>query len=186
MTKLNLKIEHQIRGRIRLKVPSAKGNPDLLEQIRQTFGVIPGIEQVVVNPITGSVVLQYDEHKHEQFHREIQRHLPIAHRPPPNEIDELAEEFEREAAFLADHSHLAQGIVDSLRGVDREVRAATGNLIDLKIAIAAVVVGIAIIEVGATAATPVWIALSIFSLSQFIETNPPTSSVARAPGMRMA
>ena len=57
MTTLKLKVEHQVRGRIRLKVPSAKGNLQLLEQIKQTFGVIPGIEQVIVNPTTGSVVL---------------------------------------------------------------------------------------------------------------------------------
>lgn len=35
MTKMKLQIAHQVPGRIRMKVPSAKENPELLEQIKQ-------------------------------------------------------------------------------------------------------------------------------------------------------
>ncbi len=185
MKQLNLTIEHQVRGRIRMKAPAAKGNPDLLEKIRKTFGVVPGIEHVTVNPMTGSVVLEYDERKHEQFYSDIRRHLPVAHRPPPTEIDELADKLEQEAEFLADNSHLAQGIMDTFKGFDREIKAATGNLIDLKIVLAAAIIGIAVFEVGATAATPVWVVLAVFSLNHFIEMNPPTPIGARAPRERM-
>lgn len=54
MTKMKLQIAHQVPGRVRLKVPAAKGNEELLRQISETFGVIPGIEQITVNPATGS------------------------------------------------------------------------------------------------------------------------------------
>ena len=54
MTKLNLHIAHQVPGRVRMKIPSAKGNPELLKQISETFAVIPGIERITVNPTTGS------------------------------------------------------------------------------------------------------------------------------------
>jgi len=60
MPKMNLKIEHQVPGRVRLKIPAGKGNAELLKQISEVFGVIPGIEEVTVNPRTGSVVLHYD------------------------------------------------------------------------------------------------------------------------------
>ncbi len=186
MTTPRLKVEHQVRGRIRLKVPSAKGNLQLLEQIKQTFDVIPGIEQVIVNPTTGSVVLQYDEYRHEQFHSEIQQYLPVSHRPPSNEPDEFAEKFGQEADFLAEHSHLAQSIVDFFKEFDREIKDATGNLIDLKIVLAAAIIGITIFEVGATAAIPVWVTLVIFSLVHFVEMNPPISRGTRAPRVRMA
>ena len=43
MTSLKLSVAHQVPGRVRLKVPSAKGNPELLQQIGDAFGVIPGI-----------------------------------------------------------------------------------------------------------------------------------------------
>ena len=37
-----------------MKFPAGKGNPELLKQISEVFGVIPGIEEVTVNPTTGS------------------------------------------------------------------------------------------------------------------------------------
>jgi hypothetical protein len=179
--KLNLKIEHQVPGRIRMKIPAGKGNPELLEQIKETFGVIPGIERVAVNPTTGSVVLHYDADRHDEFHGDLQRHLPRAHRPPSNEIDEIARKFEEEAEFLAEHSQLARGVVDFFKDMDRRVKSASGNVIDLKIVLAVAIIGFTVLEVGASAATPVWVTLVIFSLNHFIEMHPPGARTAQAP-----
>ena len=164
-----------------MKIPAGKGNPDLLEQIKSTFGVIPGIERVTVNPTTGSVVLHYDEDRHDQFHGDLQQHLPTHHRPPTNEIEEMAKKFEEEAEFLAEHSQLARGVVDFFKDVDRRVKAASGNVIDLKIVLAAAIIGFTVLEVGASAATPVWVTLVIFSLNHFIEMHPPRGSAAPTP-----
>ena len=68
MTKMNLQIAHQVPGRVRMKIPAGKGNPELLKQISEVFGAIPGIEEVTVNPTTGSVVLHYDADRHDEFH----------------------------------------------------------------------------------------------------------------------
>ncbi len=186
MTKLNLKIEHQVRGRIRMKIPAGKGNPELLAQIQQTFGIIPGIEQVTVNPTTGSVVLHYDEERHDEFHGNIQEHLPPAHRPPSNEIDEIARKFEEEAEFLAEHSQAARAVVDFFKDMDRRVKAASGNIIDLKIVLAIGIIGFTVLEVGASAATPVWVTLVIFSLNHFIEMHPPGARTAQTPAASTA
>ncbi len=70
--KLKLSIAHQVPGRVRMKIPSAKGNPELLQQISETFAVIPGIEHVTANPLTGSVVLHYDVDRHHEFHGRLQ------------------------------------------------------------------------------------------------------------------
>src|SRR5271166_3750461 len=94
--KVKLQIAHQVPGRIRMKIPSAKGDPVLLEEIQKTFSAIPGIEQVVVNPQTGSVILRYDTDRHHDFHAGFSHHLaehqapPRPHKPPSNEIDALA------------------------------------------------------------------------------------------------
>src|ERR1700742_4074090 len=74
MTKLNLKIEHQVPGRVRMKIPAGKGNPELLKQVSEAFGVIPGIEEVTVNPTTGSVVLYYDTERHDDVHGHLSNH----------------------------------------------------------------------------------------------------------------
>ncbi len=169
-----LQIAHQVPGRIRMKIPSAKGDLEQLEDIKQTLSMLPGIEQVDVNPDTGSIVLKYDVDQHDDFHagfhHHCNKHHGVAHpRPPTNEIDALANKIEQEAEFLAQHSESARVVVDFCKRTDREIKLATGNMLDLKMVLAIGVVGFTVFEVGATAATPVWVTLSLFGLNHFIE-----------------
>jgi cation transport ATPase len=169
---MNVQVAHQVPGRIRLKVPGAKDNPELVDQIKQMFHVIPGIEQVTVNPTTGSVVLRYDTDKHDEFHGHLEQHHTGGHdRPPTNEIDALASKIEQEAEYLAEHSHTARVIVDYFKHFDEGIKLATGNVVDLKIVLALGIAGFTIFEVGASAATPVWVTISIFALNHMIHAN---------------
>jgi hypothetical protein len=171
MTKMKLQIAHQVPGRIRMKVPSAKDNPELLEQIKQTFAVIPGIEQVSVNPTTGSIVLHYDADRHHEVHPHLHHHTGHQYKPPTNEIDSLATKIGEEAEYLAEHSHAAKVVVDFFKDFDKQIKVASGNVVDLKIVLAAGIAGFTIFEVGASAATPVWVTLSIFALNHMIQAN---------------
>jgi hypothetical protein len=177
MTKPQLYIAHQVRGRVRMKIPSAKGNPELLRQISETFAAVPGIEQITVNPATGSMVVLYDADQHDEFRNRLQHHydpaVPDYCAAPKTEIDELTNKIEAEAEFLSQHSDSARAIVDFFKSVDREIKVATNNTVDLKIVFAAAIVGFTVIEVGATAATPVWVTLAIFGLNHFIEMHTP-------------
>jgi hypothetical protein len=173
MTKMKLQIAHQVPGRIRMKVGAAKANPELLEQIKETFLVIPGVEQVTINPATGSLVLHYDVDQHDEFHGHLEQHHTGGHyKPPTNEIDALADKIQQEAEFLAEHSHTARVVVDFFKSTDKQIRMATGNAVDLKVALAVGIAGFTILEVGASAATPVWVTISIFGLNHLIDANP--------------
>jgi hypothetical protein len=181
MTKMNLRIEHQVPGRVRMKIPAGKGNPDLLKQISEVFGVIPGIEQITVNPTTGSVVLHYDADRHDEFHGNFQQDYEAhgaAHgaanggmHGADTELDKLAGSIEAEAEFLASHSHSARAVVDFVKKLDREIKLATNNTVDLKIIFAVGIIAVTVFEVGATAATPVWVTLAIFTVNHFIEMH---------------
>jgi hypothetical protein len=174
MTSLDLQIAHQVPGRIRMKIPSAKGNAELLQQISETFGVIPGIEKVTVNPVTGSIVLQYDTDQHDEFHGAFQNHYsrpPAEPSPPGTEIDKLADEIEKEAEFLAQNSASARAIVNFCKDLDRNIKSASGNNIDLKILLAGGIILVTVFEIGASAATPVWVTLSLFAMNHFIEMH---------------
>ena len=52
-------VVHHVPGRMRFKVLSAKGNHHLLQQIRESASRLAGVHRVDVNPITGSVVIEY-------------------------------------------------------------------------------------------------------------------------------
>ncbi len=169
-----------------MKIPSAKGNPDLLQQIGDTFAQIPGIEQIVVNPVTGSIVLNYDTDRHDEFHGGLQHHTRHASyeqpSPPSTEIDSLAHKIEEEAEFLAQNSASARAVVEFFKSMDQSIKKSTNNNVDLKMVLAGGVVAFTLLEVGAAAATPVWVTLSLFMMNHFIEmhhAHPPTPVAAR-------
>ena len=168
---MNVQVAHQVPGRVRLKVPNVKDNPELVDQIKQMFHVIPGIEDVTVNPTTGSVVLHYDTDHHDAFHGHLEHHTGGHDRPPTCEIDALASKIEQEAEYLAEHSHTARVIVDYFKHFDEQIKFATGNVVDLKVVLALGIAGFTIFEVGATAATPVWVTISIFALNHMIQAG---------------
>ena len=178
---MNLKIEHQVPGRVRMKIPAGKRNPELLKQISEVFAVIPGIEEIVTNPTTGSVVLRYDTDRHDEFHGSFREHYEAhgaAHgaanggmHGADTELDKLTSSIGAEAEFLARHSHSARAVVDFVKNVDGEIKRLTNNNIDLKIVFAVGIIGLTVFEVGATAATPVWVTLAIFTVNHFIEMH---------------
>jgi hypothetical protein len=186
--KVKLRIAHQVPGRIRMKVPSAKGEPELLAEIQRSFSVIPGIEEVVINPVTGSLVLKYDAEQHDDFHARFTHHFnehhadntSAHHRPPSTEIDAIVSMIQEEADFLAAHSDAAKAVVDFCRHCDREIKIGSGNTLDLKMVLCFGIVGVMIFEIGATAATPVWVTLSLFGLNHFIEMQSEGAEKARA------
>jgi Heavy metal associated domain 2 len=182
MTKMNLQIAHQVPGRVRLKIPAGRGNADLLKQISDVFAAIPGIEEITTNPTTGSVVLHYDTDRHDEFHGSFRPHYEAhaaeAGHGARTELDELANRIEAEAEFLAQHSHSARAVVDFVKKIDREIKIATNNTVDLKIVFAAGLIAFTVLEVGATAATPVWVTLAIFTVNHFIEMQPQHGAAA--------
>jgi hypothetical protein len=180
MTKMNLKIEHQVPGRVRMKIPAGKGNPELLKTVSETFAVIPGIEQVTANPATGSIVLFYDTDRHDEFHGSFRGHAEAhgafngangINHGADTELDKLTNSIEAEAEFLASHSHTARAVVDFVKSIDREIKLATHNNLDLKIVFAVGIICLTVFEVGATAATPVWVTLAIFTVNHFIQMH---------------
>jgi len=171
-----------------MKIPSAKGHPERLDEYKQTLSLIPGIENIEVNPDTGSIILRYDANRHDDFHvgfsdHYARHHAEATHKPPTNEIDALASKIEQEAEFLAEHSQAARAVVDICKHADRHIRVATGNTLDFKMLLAIGVIGITVLEVGAMAATPVWVTLTLFGLHHFIEmqTEQAEARAAEAP-----
>ena len=62
-------------------------------------------------------------------------------------------------------------IVDFFKEVDQQIKTSSHNTIDLKIVLAFGIASFTIMEVGANAATPVWVTLAMFGLNHLIEAN---------------
>jgi hypothetical protein len=182
MNKPSIRVAHSSPGRVRLKVRHGKRDPAVLEGVAESFRRIPGIERVETNPVTGSVTLKFDPDRQRQFMHEVERAGALSLGPPKTDIDKLADVIEGEAEFLAQHSAGARAFVDFVKGLDREVKVASNNSVDLKLLLAGGVVAAMVFEIGATAATPVWVTLLLFGANHFVELR--ASSEARKAEVR--
>lgn len=159
-----------------MKLPAGKGDPALLDQVKATFEVIPGIDSVKVNPDTGSITLAWDpqKHAHHDVSCTICEHIEKHHAGsevehlPTNEIDEMASRIQQEAEFLAEHSESARMVVEMFKELDKQIKVSTGNAVDLKIMLAGGVLAFTLLEVGATAATPIWFTVAVFGLNHMV------------------
>jgi hypothetical protein len=181
-------IAHKVPGRIRMKVHAAKADPAILQAYQQAFSAVPGITEVKLKPETGSIVIHYDPAREQEF--EAHFHARVAHHElhvephaaPDDEISDMAKRIEAEAEFLAEHSELARTTVDFFKKFDRELKIATGNTVDMKILLAGGLAAYTFFEIGAGAATPMWVTLALFSLNHFAELHGPhLGATARKP-----
>jgi hypothetical protein len=183
-------IAHATRGRVRIKIPAGKSNPELLHQIRAAFEGHPGIDAIDVKQSTGSIIIYYDPEHHEDIpslftSMDKAAAAPLAHlaplaappapapayRQPANKLAEEIDAIEAEAEFLAEHSHFARSIVEYVKSLDRQIKRSTNNNIDLKILAPVGLAAFTFLEIGAAAATPMWVTLVIFSLNHFVELH---------------
>ncbi|MCL4477013.1 MAG: hypothetical protein M1508_12435 [Nitrospirae bacterium] len=50
-------ISHQTRGRLRIKIPSKRGDGEYLNSLKERFSGLEGIKCLEVNPLTGSALI---------------------------------------------------------------------------------------------------------------------------------
>jgi hypothetical protein len=172
-------VTHHIPGRMRIKVPKAKGNLKLLEELQKSVSTMPGVSSAEINSVTGSILLHYDEARHESFEDEICKHgdankLFSVGPPELTEADEIASKIESEAEFLSEHSDTARSVVNFFKYLNETVKRATGNSLDLKVLLP---LGLAIYVVTTEepmTSTPMWVTLAIFSFNSFVGLHRPT------------
>lgn len=183
---------------MRIRVPSAKGRPESLEQIRKALTGVTGVHTVEVNESIGSITINYNADRHPDIenhlssqgaHRDLVAMPAPARAKSPNfeEMHDLDTLLEKEAEFLAGHSKTARMLFDLVDQLDEKIKQTTDNAVDLKvIAPLALAAGI-FFELGIAASTPVWLTLSLFSFNHFIdlhshpETRMPVSEPAGEP-----
>jgi hypothetical protein len=186
-------VAHHTKGRLRIRVPSAKGNPEALEEIKRSLTPITGVSEVTVNDAIGTITVKYDPDAHVDFHRHLSEaqgsHQELLHMPPPpekeagpiSEVDEAMEMLEKEAEFLSSHSHAAKVVFEGLRRFDAGLKKATDNNIDLKVLAPLGLAVYAFMELGFEAATPVWLTLGVFSFNHFVTLHTQTPTTHPAP-----
>ncbi len=53
-------VSHAAAGRVRIKVPGRRGDSGYFAEAERWFGQCPGVRRVVVNPLTGSILIEHE------------------------------------------------------------------------------------------------------------------------------
>lgn len=150
-------VVHHLPGRLRLKLPHAKGNYELLEEIKLTVSAAEGVTQVDVNPTTGSILIQYDQTEQPELHKQLQR-------------------AEAQVAFALEivriSSNGKNGSLESfVKQLRENIKRETGDAVDLKQFFPASIALYDLLFVKRSRPTPLWLTLLMFSFSSYMDLN---------------
>ncbi len=183
-------VRHHVPGRLRLAVRGAQNDDAYLARVADSVRGMGDVDSVEVRPLTGSLVIHYEPSQarhivHDVQHKTAAEDLLSLAFPEPEEEKKVVALAETEAQFLAEHSSVARRVVGWVRRVNRDVKRATANTVDLAalVPLAAAVLGTA--HAGNKKTTPLWMTLFIFSFNSFIALHSdiasPDAQGARAP-----
>ncbi|MBV9827693.1 MAG: hypothetical protein JO001_18835 [Alphaproteobacteria bacterium] len=156
-----------------MKLPPGVSNNAVLHHERDALLGLPGVLDIQTRPESGSIILHYDPAQEREFERHFdvfaQEHL--SSNSADDEVSRVAQQLEASAEFLAQRSSVAKAILDGCRVLDRDLKLATGNTLDLKIVVATGLAAYTFLELGLEAGTPIWVTLAIFALNHFAEMH---------------
>ncbi len=106
-------IEHQLPGRVRLRVPSRRGEVPFFEKVVRELSKHPAIRELTANPLTGSITLQHFEPLQPIIATAADQKLFETTRlEPQTNVSES-----KRASRLSEGSPLADGIATGLSGL---------------------------------------------------------------------
>lgn len=105
-------ISHAAAGRVRIKVPGRRGDGGYFAEAGKCFAECPGVRRVTVNPLTGSILIEHGTDT-----------AAIADFAESGDVVSLKRE--REAVSLATN------LQETAAEMDRRLRRAAGDALDL-------------------------------------------------------
>lgn len=164
---------HRTPGRIRVRIPSAKGDTEFLEEARAALAALPGVIEVSSNPLTGSLLILHLPEVELDLEGATGSHnggsLPFVVEKPSNPGPAPQRRKFRNGPR---QSLVAHAIAESATNLDDAVRDATGDVLDLKVLLPIVVGGLALSFIGGPSrSAPIWLPLIIFAFSSFLSLH---------------
>jgi hypothetical protein len=174
---ISVRLAHASPGRIRLKVEEIKNDPRRAGDIEAKLRTVPGIHSAHANPLTGSLLLTYDEPVLESME------LPFAvaqvlgislNDLDPEDLRVLMSHQGNGNKFNA--SSVTEGFESTVRDMNAAVRRAVGADLSLLVPLGLAVLGIRSLLVSEKTLLPSWHDYLWFSFSTYFilnRTNPP-------------
>jgi Heavy metal associated domain 2 len=152
-------VSHQLPGRLRIKVPAAKGDREVLEEIKVSLLPEDGITDVDINTTTGSVVIHYEPEFYEGFTARVAEHFRT------EQLGTLV--LERQSG----RSEGIHTIKDVFRSLEDKVKRETHDSVDLKELFPLAIAAYDYFFVKRSRSTPMWLTLILFAFSSYMDLH---------------
>jgi hypothetical protein len=106
-------IEHQLLGRVRLRVPSKRGEVPFFEKVVRELSMYPAVRELTATPLTGSITLHYLEPLQPIAAAAADQGLFETKRPVPQTNGSAL----KQASHLSETPGLTEGIAAGLTGL---------------------------------------------------------------------
>jgi hypothetical protein len=113
-------ISHVTDGRLRLKIPSKKADQGYFFSLKERLANLPGIEAVVVNPVTGSVLIR---HSYDPEEIDLK---PVA------EFTELSGLFKLEIPEQRAQVSIAEQVSGKMGGLNAQLKEWSAGAVDFQ------------------------------------------------------
>jgi hypothetical protein len=154
---------HHIPGRIRLRIPAAKGQAATLQQVRDALMPLEAVRRVSTNETIGTIVIDYNPALHRQFVRDLAR---------TERLNELLSVRDGAANQLHTTESLADHSIDrAVDKVNRGVQRATAGAINLKELLPFSILFYAVFFVDKALAAAQWLSWIQFAFSSYVELH---------------
>lgn len=148
-------ISHQTKGRLRVKIPSMKGKEAFFISLRDSLAKHKDISEVRTNHVTGSAL--------------------ILHKSDTDTIRKYAEEcnlFKMIDAAIS-HPRISRDLYYGFKGIDRNIRSATGGELDVPSVAFLSLIGMGIYDISrGNFAAPAWYTAFWYALNIFLKAKP--------------
>jgi Heavy metal associated domain 2 len=165
-------IHHHVSGRLRLRLPAAKGETDALREISSAIAKTPGINHVEYNPVTGSILIQYSPEQYKNLTALESGLGGSAAQLALNNSHHAHGESHRRRSY--GRSIAARRVDSFFKQIDHEIRMATDNEVDLKFIVPFGVGILGLVALRHSSITPLWLTLMIFAFNSFLGLHAPT------------
>jgi hypothetical protein len=167
-------VHHHLPGRLRLRIPAAKGEEDELRELSSAIARAPGISQVEYNPITASILIRYSP-EHYKTLQSLESGLGAsAVQIAVNGSQPAAQHRGDRRHHRGGRSVAARRVDTFFKQLDHEIRVATDNEVDLKFILPFAVAVLGVLALRHSSTTPLWLTLLIFAFNSFLGLHAPT------------
>jgi hypothetical protein len=147
-------ISHITSGRLRLRIPSKKADQAYFFSLREHLSSLPGVQAVVVNPVTGSILIR---HTYDPKDMDLK---PVA------EYTEASGLFKLQIPEQTERVSIAEQVAGSMEGLNAQLKEWTNDAIDFQSLAFLGLVGVSLFQAGKglvmiPAITALWYASSI-------------------------